>query len=247
MPVVTLAGLSKLYPGGAGLHATDLRIAAGECFALLGPSGAGKTTLLRLVAGLDAPDSGTVRFDGRDVTREPPHRRGVAYVPQRSALYPHLDVRDNLAVALKLAGTPRVERRRAAETAAAQLRIAHLLDRRPHQLSGGEQRRVALGRALASGRPLWLLDEPFAHLDAELRREFLAEFPLLRDPLHPTIVMVSHDPIDALALADRVGVLDEGRLLDAGSPAEVLARPGRRAVGLRFGPAEFVLTEPRPT
>jgi len=251
MPSLLLSNVRKTYPGGVvALDAIELSVADGECFVILGPSGAGKSTLLRLIAGLERPDSGSIQIDGRRVDELPPHRRGVAFAAQRPALYPHLTVADNLAIGLKLEqlSHPRRERlapaviRQRAESSAELLHLQGLLNRYPHELSGGEQHRVSLGRALVRGARLWLLDEPLGQLDAPLRSELCHELHLLRRQVKATILYVTHDPIEATALADRIGVLGGGRLLQAGTAAEVYARPGNRTAALCLGwpPMNFI-------
>jgi ABC-type sugar transport system ATPase subunit len=251
MPSLLLSNVRKTYAKGVvALDAVNLSIADGECFVLLGPSGAGKSTLLRLIAGLERLDSGSIQIDGRGMDDLPPHRRGVAFAAQRPALYPHLSVADNLTIGLKLEqlSHPRRERlsataiRQRADNAAELLHLQGLLTRYPHELSGGEQHRVSLGRALVRGARLWLLDEPLGQLDAPLRSELCHELHLLRRQVKATILYVTHDPIEATALADRIGVLGGGRLLQAGTAAEVYARPGNRTAALCLGwpPMNFI-------
>ena len=244
MPSLILSQVRKKYPNGAvGLHPCDLAVADGELLVLVGPSGSGKSTLLRLIAGLEFPDGGEITLDGRRVESWPPHRREVGFVAQRPALYPHLTVADNLAVGLRLASRSRPRNERPAEseitsrvTEAAQLlQIDGLLSRYPNELSGGEQRRVALGRLLVRRPGLWLLDEPFSQLDAALRNELRGELHLLQRRLRATMIIVSHDPIDALAFGQRIGVLGRGRLQQVGDAAAVYARPGNRFVAHCLG------------
>src|SRR5262245_42156197 len=236
MPALSLNHLRKSYPGGFALQPLNLTVADGECFVLIGPSGAGKSTVLRLIAGLEAPDSGTILIDSYPVEMLPPNRRDVALVAQRPALYPHLTVADNLAVGLRFERTASKEDIRAKVTeAAGWLRLNDLLDRRPHELSGGEQRRVALGRAVVRGAKLWLLDEPLSQLDPPLRWEFCRELHLLRRRVNTTMIYVTHDPIEAMALANRIGVLGGGRLLQVGTPEEIYHRPAHRLAALCLG------------
>lgn len=230
MSSVSLLGVSKTYPGGVvGLHPTDLAVEAGDRLALLGPSGSGKTTLLRLVAGLEDPDAGEVHIAGKRVDRLPPHRRGVALLPQRPALYPHLTVGQNLQA---VRGTQdSVLSTQYSEL----LRLSPLLHRYPHELSGGERQRVALAKLLARGAGVWLLDEPFSNLDPVFRSDFRRDLHLLLDRCAATIILVTHDPIDALALGRRVGVLGDGRLQQLGTPEELRDRPGNRFVAFCLG------------
>src|SRR5437879_4689289 len=251
MPAVTLDTVSKIYPGSrAGVRDVSLRVADGERLVLVGPSGAGKSTLLRLVAGLETPDAGRVLFDDTDVTRWPPHRRGVALVAQKPALYPHLNVGRNLAIGVELRQAAGRWRRRllgrpdpvpAAELAARVaeaarvLGLTNLLDRRPHQISGGEQQRVALGRAFVTRAAVWLLDEPFAHLDLALRARVRGELHLLRGRLGATMMDVTHDPVEARALGQRVAVLRAGTVEQTGPTADVYDRPRSRFVATSLG------------
>ena len=225
MATISLRGISKAYPNGTvGLHSLDLDIPTGERLALLGPSGSGKTTLLRLIAGLETPDSGEIFIDGRSMKNVPAHRRGVAFLPQRPTLYPHLTVRDNLQVAGR--ANPSIDD---------VLQIAQLQDRYPHQLSGGEKHRVALARLVARNAPIWLLDEPFAPLDPVFRSEFRRDLHLLLERSVATMLLVTHDPIDALALGRRVGVLGEGRMQQLGTPEELVRWPNNRFVAFAVG------------
>jgi ABC-type sugar transport system ATPase subunit len=247
MSAVVLDRVAKVYPNGvAALTELSLTAADGETLVLVGPSGSGKTTALRLVAGLEAPTAGAVRIGGLDVTHQPPHRRGVGLVFQRPALYPHLSVADNLAFGLEMSRPGllgRLFRRppspvdvsaRVAEVAAV-LGLGDLLSRRPAELSGGQQQRVALGRALARRPGVLLLDEPLSGLDAGQRREMRADLHLLSRRLQATMLYVTHDQEEAMALADRVAVLDGGRLLQSGPPLEVYRRPADRLVAAFLG------------
>ena len=238
MPDIRLTDLRKTYPiGTVGLHPTRLLIPDGSYFVLLGPSGSGKTTLLRLVAGLETPDAGTIHFGDRPVHNLPPHERGVAFVPQRTALYPDRDVAGNIRAGLEFrsGGLTRNEIDGRVRDAAETLQISQLLGNRPHELSGGEQRRVMLARALVRRADLWLLDEPLGQLDSALAGKLSQDLLLLQRQFRLTMIHVTHDPIEALALADRVGLLGGGRLLQTGQPDEVYSRPGSRTVGLHFG------------
>lgn len=224
---VTLRGVSKSYPGGAGLRPTDLALAAGDRLALLGPSGSGKSTLLRLIAGLEELDAGEIHINGTRIDCLPPHRRGVAFLPQRPVLYPHLTVEQNLSLVAKDEG----RRTKDAEL----LRLTPLLSRYPHELSGGERQRVALAKLLARQAAVWLLDEPFSALDPVFRTEFRHDLHLLLDTTPATIILVTHDPIDALALGRRLGVLGEGQLQQLGTAEELRDHPGNRFVAACLG------------
>jgi ABC-type sugar transport system ATPase subunit len=244
MPDIRLTELRKTFPNGTvGLYPTTLVIPDGSYFVLLGPSGSGKTTLLRLIAGLETPDAGTIHFGNRRVDGLAPHQRGVAFVPQRSALYPDRDVAGNVRAGLEFEQTrkrradrlPQSEVDARVRQAAETLGIAGLLANRPHELSAGEQRRVMLARALVRRADVWLLDEPLAQLDSALAEKLSRDLHLLQRHFRLTIIQVTHDPIEALALADRVGLLGGGRILQSGDPDEVYSRPGSRTVGLHFG------------
>jgi multiple sugar transport system ATP-binding protein len=226
MAGVQIRSLTKVFPGGVrALDDLDLRIEDGEFFALLGPSGCGKTTLLRTIAGLEASSSGTVAIGDRDVTRLPPGDRDVAMVFQDYALYPHMNVADNIAYPLKIKKVPKAERRETAGKVAGQLGLEKMLARRPAQLSGGQQQRVALARAIAYRPQLFLLDEPLSNLDARLRLEARTFLKRLQAELAITTVYVTHDQAEALALATRIAVMESGRIRQVGAPAEVFRHP----------------------
>ncbi len=226
MAEVRIQSLTKVFPGGVrALDGLDLSISEGEFFALLGPSGCGKTTLLRTIAGLEAPTSGTLRIGGREMTRVPPGRRNLAMVFQDYALYPHMSVTDNIAYPLKVRKVRRAERHGRAAEVGTGLQLEALLDRRPGQLSGGQQQRVALARAIASRPQLFLLDEPLSNLDARLRLEARTFLKELQRDVGLTTIYVTHDQAEALALADRLAVMDRGRIRQLGTPGEVFRRP----------------------
>jgi multiple sugar transport system ATP-binding protein len=224
MVEVSLERLTKVFPGGiTAVRDVTLHVATGEWLVLVGPSGCGKSTLLRLIAGLETPTAGVVRLGGLPVNDWPPRRRNLAMLTQRPAVLPHLSVQENLAFALHLARLPEIEcQRRVLETAEL-LGLGDLLPRRAIELSGGEQQRVALGRSLARRTPLLLLDEPFAALDVELKLELRSELHLLQRRLQTTMISVTHDPQEALALGDRVAVLAQGSVEQVDRP-ELLQR-----------------------
>ncbi|KAB8162167.1 ATP-binding cassette domain-containing protein [Streptomyces sp. 3MP-14] len=236
MADIALAALTKVYPGGVrALDAIDLTIADGEFFALLGPSGCGKTTLLRTLAGLETATSGSVVLGGTDVTALAPGRRDVAMVFQDYALFPHMTVTDNIAYPLRIRKVPGGERRERAAETAAELGLTDYLARRPDQLSGGQQQRVALARAMACRPRAFLFDEPLSNLDARLRLEARTFLKRLQRELGVTTVFVTHDQAEALALADRIAVMEHGRIRQLGTPAEVFRRPANTFVASFIG------------
>ncbi|NDU76463.1 ATP-binding cassette domain-containing protein [Actinomadura sp. DSM 109109] len=236
MVSITVQGLTKVYPGDVwALDALDLDVAVGEFFALLGPSGCGKTTLLRTIAGLETATAGTVRLGDEDVTRLQPGRREVGMVFQDYALFPHMTVMDNIAYPLRVRKQRRAARYAQAAEAVRELGLQGLEGRRPGNLSGGQQQRVALARAMVAHPRVLLLDEPLSNLDARLRleaRTFLKEF---QQRLAFTTVFVTHDQAEALALADRIAVMQSGRIRQVGTPAEVFGRPANLFVASFIG------------
>lgn len=234
MPRIVLAELQKTFQSGreriTALTGFSLEIASGELLAVLGPSGSGKTTLLRLIGGLEMPDCGRINFDDCDVTQVPSQRREVAMVFQSHALFPHFTAFQNLEIGLKLRRVPPVERKKRVAEIAELLKIATCLDRRPAQLSGGEKQRVALGRALIRKPGVLLLDEPFAQLDAPLRRQLRRELSELHQQLTTTMILVTHDQQEAFSLGDRVSVIHGGRLQQVGSTDEIRRHPANQLV-----------------
>ena len=220
-----LTGLVKTWPGGIALDGVSLTVPAG-CFAvLLGPSGCGKSTCLRIAAGLEAPDSGRVEIDGRDVTALAPAARGVAMVFQSYALFPHLNVAENIVFGLRARHLPAPERSRRLAEAADMLGLTPLLGRKPGQLSGGQQQRVALGRAVVAQARVCLMDEPLSNLDAQLRADMRREILALQRRLGMTMLYVTHDQTEAMAMADQVVLLRAGRVEQDAPPAALYARP----------------------
>jgi multiple sugar transport system ATP-binding protein len=236
MAGITLTALTKEFPGGVrALDALDLTIGDGEFFALLGPSGCGKTTLLRTIAGLESPTGGQVRIGERDVTRLPPGARDVAMVFQDYALFPHMTVQENIAYPLKIRRQPRPARNSRAQDVGAQLGLHGLMARRPAELSGGQQQRVALARAVACHPSVFLFDEPLSNLDARLRLEARTFLKRLQRELGVTTVFVTHDQAEALALADRIAVMESGTIRQVGTPREVFGRPASTFVANFIG------------
>jgi multiple sugar transport system ATP-binding protein len=236
LSAVAVDGLTKEFPGGVrALDALDLSIMDGEFFALLGPSGCGKTTLLRSIAGLELPTSGTVRIGERDVTFVAPGARDVAMVFQDYALFPHMTVQENIGYPLKVQHQPRAERAAKALEVGASLGLRDLMPRRPAELSGGQQQRVALARAVACHPSVFLFDEPLSNLDARLRLEARTFLKRLQRELAVTTVFVTHDQAEALALADRIAVMEAGQIRQIGSPREVFGRPASTFVANFIG------------
>ncbi|MHB2021588.1 MAG: ABC transporter ATP-binding protein [Candidatus Xenobia bacterium] len=232
---VEFARISKRFGAFTALHEVNLIIEPGEFFTLLGPSGSGKTTLLRILAGLETASDGVLRFDGEDVTRTPPNQRQIAMVFQNYALYPHMSVEQNIAYPLKLRRVPEEARAKRVKEVAEALQIGHLLARKPHQISGGQQQRVALARALAHKPRLFLFDEPLSNLDARLRIEARTFIKGLQRDLGITAVYVTHDQTEAMAMSDRMAVLESGHMRQVGSPQEVYRRPASAFVGSFVG------------
>ena len=225
MADLRIEGLVKRYGEVTALDGVDLEVRSGEFFAILGPSAAGKTTTLRSIAGLERPDAGRVTFDGRDLTSAPVQGRGMAMIFQTFALYPHLTVRDNLAYPLKQKKTASHEIGARVEQIASMLKISHTLDRKPNTMSGGEQQRLAIGRALIQNPELLLLDEPLTNLDAKLRHETRAEFKRLHRELGMTMVYATPDQLEALSMGERIAVLRAGKIVQTGSPDQLYDAP----------------------
>jgi multiple sugar transport system ATP-binding protein len=236
VPALELRSLTKVYPGGvAGVTEISLSVEPGELITLVGPSGSGKSTLLRLVAGLETPSSGEVVLAGRSAHDVPPSDREIAMVFQHHATYPHLNVAENLAFGLKARRIATTEIRSRVHEMAEVLGLQSLLKRKPATLSGGERQRVALGRALVRRPRFLLLDEPFSSLDAPLRVELRAELRRLHRQFSTTTLHVTHDQDEALALGDRVAVLDRGRIVQVGAPDAVYDHPATRTVAAFLG------------
>ena len=238
---VTLEGLTKVYPGGGArarhvaLDALTLEIQRGEIVALIGPSGCGKSTTLRLIAGLDDPDGGTLRINGKDMRAVAPQDRDVAMVFQGYALYPHMTARQIMEFPLRMRKVPRAERDAAVDRAAQMLGLTRLLNQRPDQMSGGERQRVAMGRAIVRKPRVFLFDEPLSNVDPTLREELRVEIGTLVRKLGATALYVTHDHVEAMTLADRVAVLQGGKLLQCASPREIYERPAAEFVGTFVG------------
>jgi iron(III) transport system ATP-binding protein len=241
MPVpITIERLTKRFGEKTVLQGIDVRIAAGELFFLLGPSGCGKTTLLRAVAGLNEPDEGRILAGDREVTHLPPHQRDMGMVFQSYALWPHLTLRENIAFGLEMRGIRKSEAGPRVMRALEMVKLADRAGSKPNELSGGQQQRVALARALVIEPQCLLLDEPLSNLDAKLRLEMRTEIRRICKGAGLTAIYVTHDQKEALSIADRLAILDQGRLLQVGSPQEVYTRPNSRFVAQFIGETTFI-------
>jgi putrescine transport system ATP-binding protein len=232
--------VTKRFGATLALDALDLSIAEGEFFALLGGSGSGKSTLLRIIAGFDRPDAGRLLLDGADIAATPPWARPINMMFQSYALFPHMSVADNVAYGLRRAGTPRAEATPRIAAALAMVGLTGFERRRPHELSGGQKQRVALARSLVMRPRLLLLDEPLGALDAGLRERTGFELRALQRETGAAFVMVTHDQEEALALADRVAVLEGGRIAQLGPPRAIYERPASRFVARFLGAANVL-------
>ena len=254
MGAVHLSGVRKLFGQLEVIKGIDLTVNDGELVVFVGPSGCGKSTLLRMIAGLEDVDHGQIHISGTDVTELAPARRGVAMVFQNYALYPHMSAFDNLAYGLRRAGLPRAEVDRRVRETAAMLQITELLPRKPKAMSGGQRQRVAIGRAIVRAPKVFLFDEPLSNLDASLRVEMRSQIARLHHELKATMIFVTHDQVEAMTLADRIVVLNAGRVEQIGTPREVYHRPANLFVAgfigspsmnlLPVGPAEGGLALP---
>ncbi|NOU30181.1 MAG: sulfate/molybdate ABC transporter ATP-binding protein [Polyangiaceae bacterium] len=222
---IEVKGVRKRFGSFVALDGIDLAVPAGALLALLGPSGSGKTTLLRIIAGLEVPDAGTVRHDDADITDHAARDRQVGFVFQHYALFRHMTVGDNIGYALRVRGAPRAEREARVTELLRLIRLEGIRDRYPAQLSGGQRQRVALARALAARPSVLLLDEPFGALDAKVRQELRQWLRNLHDEIHVTSVFVTHDQEEAFEVADYVVVMNQGKIEQVGTPAEVFEHP----------------------
>ena len=230
-------GATRVYPGSevAALRALDLTIHDGELMVLVGPSGSGKTTALRMLAGLEEVDAGEIWIGDKDVTDELPKDRDVAMVFQNYALYPYLDVAANIAFPLKMARVPKAEREQRVREAAEMLELTEYLERKPSQLSGGQRQRVAMGRAVVRQPKAFLMDEPLSNLDAKLRVQMRIEIKKVHQKVRTTTVYVTHDQVEAMTLADRVVVMNHGRIEQIGTPNELYHKPATKFVASFIG------------
>ena len=225
MASIEIRAVDKAFGATEVLHGVDLAVADGEFLVLVGPSGCGKSTLLRLIAGLDVVSGGEIAIGGRVVNDLPAKDRDIAMVFQNYALYPHMTVRDNMAFSLKMRSEAKAEIARKVEAAAQTLNLTPYLDRYPRQLSGGQRQRVAMGRAIVRDPEVFLFDEPLSNLDAKLRVQMRVEIKSLHQRLEATSIYVTHDQIEAMTMADRIVVLQDGRVEQVGTPLELYDRP----------------------
>jgi ABC-type Fe3+/spermidine/putrescine transport system ATPase subunit len=244
-PDVELVGVTRRFGAVAAVDAIDLEVHPGEFLSLLGPSGCGKTTTLRLIAGFERPDQGEVRIGGRDVSRVPPYKRDVNTVFQSYALFPHLSVLENVGYGLKQRGLGRSERRNRATEMLELVRLSGFGDRKPRQLSGGQQQRVALARALVMHPRVLLLDEPLGALDLKVRKELQIELKRIQEEIGITFVYVTHDQEEALAMSNRVVVMNAGHIEQIGAPREIYDRPATEWIASFIGDTNFLRTDGR--
>jgi len=234
MGALSIRNVRKSFGATDILKGIDIEVEAGEFLILVGPSGCGKSTLLSMIAGLDTPTTGSIHIADRDVTHDLPKDRDIAMVFQSYALYPNMNVAQNISFGLEMRNVPKPKREEAIKRVATMLQIEHLLTRKPAQLSGGQRQRVAMGRALARNPALFLFDEPLSNLDAKLRVEMRAEIKLLHQRARTTTVYVTHDQVEAMTLGDRIAVMRDGVVQQLGTPDDIYGRPATRFV------AEFI-------
>jgi putrescine transport system ATP-binding protein len=239
-PLLRIASVTKRFGGMVAVNNLSLDIRAGEFFALLGPSGCGKSTLLRMLAGFETPDAGRILLEGKDIAPVPPHQRPINMMFQSYALFPHLNVAGNIAFGLKRAGMSRADVDLRVAEMLALVQLEGLEKRRPDQLSGGQRQRVALARSLALRPRMLLLDEPLAALDRKLRESTQAELLELQRKLGTTFIIVTHDQDEAMTVADRIGVMDKGRLVQVASPRELYESPNSVWVATFVGDINFI-------
>ena len=248
MAEIRLETVAKTFGTFTAVNGVDFTVDHGSFFVILGPSGCGKTTTLRMMAGLELPTSGRILLDGEEVTALPASARDIAFVFQLFALYPHMNVRQNIGFPLKCQNYPRAEIRRSVGETARLLRIEHLLDRRVGGLSGGDRQRVALGRAIVRRPKAFLMDEPLGALDSEFRRLMCSELRELHDRIDATTVYITHDRLEAMAMADRIAIMNQGRAEQIGTPQEIYDRPASMFVADFIGapPMSFLTVQASP-
>lgn len=235
MSSISLKGVEKWFGNIQVIKGVDLDIKEGEFVIFVGPSGCGKSTLLRMIAGLEETSRGQIMIGDRDATAEPPSKRGLAMVFQSYALYPHMSVRDNVGFPLKSAGLPKSEIDTKVNEAARALKLEDYMDRRPKDLSGGQRQRVAIGRSIVRDPTAFLFDEPLSNLDAALRVEMRYEIAKLHQTLQATMIYVTHDQVEAMTLADRIVVLEFGKIAQVGTPRELYEKPANLFVAQFIG------------
>jgi spermidine/putrescine transport system ATP-binding protein len=235
-----LRGVGKSFGTFAAVSDVSLEIRRGEIFSLLGPSGCGKTTLLRICAGFEAPDSGRVILDGRDISDLPPNRRQVNTIFQNYALFPHLSVRENIAFGPRVARRPRADIRREVDRMLAIMQLEEQADKKPGLLSGGQKQRVAIARALVNKPQVLLLDEPLGALDLKLRQRMLVELDAIHDEVGITFLFVTHDQGEAMSISDRIAVMNQGRIEQVGTSAEIYESPETSFVAAFIGDTNFL-------
>ncbi|MCY4543336.1 MAG: ABC transporter ATP-binding protein [Rhodobacteraceae bacterium] len=235
MGTIQLNSLEKWFGNVQVIKGVDLEMGDGEFVVFVGPSGCGKSTLLRLIGGLEEASAGKILLNGRDVTGEPPAKRGLTMVFQSYALYPHMSVGENMGFSLKMSGAPKSKVDEKVGKAARILKLEELLERRPKELSGGQRQRVAIGRSIVRDPTAFLFDEPLSNLDAALRVEMRYEIAKLHQSLKSTMIYVTHDQVEAMTLANRIVVLDQGQIAQVGSPRELYERPVNRFVAQFIG------------
>ncbi len=235
MASITLKAVEKWFGDVQVIKGVDLDINEGEFVIFVGPSGCGKSTLLRMIAGLEETSRGQIMINDRDATAEPPSKRGLAMVFQSYALYPHMSVRDNVGFPLKSAGLPKAEIDAKVDEAARVLKLGDYMDRRPKDLSGGQRQRAAIGRSIVRDPTAFLFDEPLSNLDAALRVEMRYEIAKLHQTLKSTMIYVTHDQVEAMTLADRIVVLEFGKIAQVGSPRELYEKPANLFVAQFIG------------
>ena len=243
MGAIRLEQVVKVFDTTTVIHGLDLDIDDGDFVVFVGPSGCGKSTLLRLVAGLEAVSGGRILIDGADATAVPPAKRELAMVFQSYALYPHMNVFNNIAFALQMAGVDRATQREKVEAAAKTLNLGDFLDRRPRQLPGGQRQRVAIGRAIERAPKAFLFDEPLSNLDAALRSAMRLELSELHQKLATTMIYVTHDQIEAMTMADKIVVLNGGRIEQVGTPLELYRTPANLFVAGFIGSPKMNLVD----
>ncbi|MFZ4533794.1 MAG: sn-glycerol-3-phosphate ABC transporter ATP-binding protein UgpC, partial [Alsobacter sp.] len=243
MSTISIKGVHKNYGRNPVVKGVDLEIATGEFMVVLGPSGCGKSTLLRMIAGLEAITAGDIAIGGRIVNQLEPRERGCAMVFQNYALYPHMTVAENIGYALKVSGLGKAERRERVAAIAKTVGLEDFLERRPGELSGGQRQRVAMGRAMIREPQVFLFDEPLSNLDAKLRVQMRIEIRKLHNRLKTTSVFVTHDQVEAMTLADRLVVMNAGRIEQIGTPEEVYRAPATRFVAGFIGSPAMNLVE----